>query len=83
MKLQDAVKPFVNRIVGKVLKESQAEALAIFVACALTLARSILTDLAVEMKRQGFAATTKGAEASGPLDQQSTHPSERSDEADC
>ncbi len=61
MKLQDAVKPFVNRIVGKVLKESQAEALAIFVACALTLARSILTDLAVELKRQGFAATTKGA----------------------
>jgi hypothetical protein len=61
MKLQDAVKPFVGTIVGRDLLKSQAEALAVFVASALTLARSILTDLAVEMKRQGFASTTKAA----------------------
>src|ERR1051325_4582403 len=61
MKLHDAVKPFVLGIVGKALIKSQAEALAVFVASALTLGRSILTDLAVEMKRRGFARTTKAA----------------------
>jgi hypothetical protein len=61
MKLQDAVKPFVSRIVGQTLLDSQAEALAIFVASALTLTRSILTDLAVEIKKQGYAKTTKSA----------------------
>lgn len=61
MKLQDAVKPFVSTIVGRGLLESQAQALGIFVACALTLARSILTDLAVEIKKQGYATTTKAA----------------------
>lgn len=61
MKLQDAVKPFISTIVGRDLCQSQAEALAIFVAAALTLARSILTDLAVEIKREGYAKTTKGA----------------------
>jgi hypothetical protein len=61
MKLQDAVKPFIGSIVGRVVLESQAEALAVFVASALTLARSILTDLAVEMKRQAFSKTTKAA----------------------
>lgn len=61
MKLHDAVKPFVLGIVGREILKSQAEALAVFVASALTLARSILTDLAVEMKRQGFATSTKSA----------------------
>lgn len=61
MKLQEAVEPFIRTIVGRELLQSQAEALAVFVASALTLARSILTDLAVEMKKQGFARTTKAA----------------------
>jgi hypothetical protein len=61
MKLQDAVKPFIRTIVGRDLLQSQADALAVFVASALTLARSILTDLAVEMRREGYAKTTKAA----------------------
>jgi hypothetical protein len=61
MKLQDAVKPFIQTIVAPSMLKNQAEALAIFVASALTLARSILTDLAVEMKREGFSRTTKAA----------------------
>jgi hypothetical protein len=61
MKLQDAVNRFVGTIVAPALLKNQAEALAIFVACALTLTRSILTDLAVEMRRHGFGKTTKHA----------------------
>lgn len=59
MKLQDAVNRFVGTIVAPKLLENQAQGLAIFVACALTLTRAILTDLAAEMQKQGFAHTTK------------------------
>lgn len=61
MKLQDAVAPFIQDIVGRQLLKNQAQALGIFVACALTLGRSILTDLAVEVQRQGYAKTVKAA----------------------
>jgi len=59
MKLQDAVKPFITTIVSPKLLENQAEALGIFVAAALTLHRAILTDLAAEMCKHGFAVTVK------------------------
>jgi len=61
MKLQDAVNEFVGTIVAPSLLKNQAQGLAIFVASALTLSRSILTDLAAEMRRHGFALTTKHA----------------------
>jgi hypothetical protein len=61
MKLQDAVNRFVGVIVAPALLSNQAQALAIFVASALTVTRSILTDLAVEARRHGFATTTKHA----------------------
>lgn len=59
MKLQDAVKPFIQSIVAPKLLVNQAEALGIFVSAALTLSRAILTDLAAEMHRHGFTATVK------------------------
>lgn len=59
MKLQDAVKPFIESIVSSKLRANQAQALGIFVAAALTLSRAILTDLAVEMHKQGFATCVK------------------------
>ena len=59
MKLQDAVKPFITAIVGTELSGYQAQALGIFVASALTLSRAILTDLAVEMRKHGFASSVK------------------------
>lgn len=72
MKLQDAVKPFVQHIVASNLLNYQAEALAIFVASALTLTRAILTDLAVEMRRHGFASSVK--HGLKRLDRWITHP---------
>lgn len=59
MKLQDAVKPFIQSIVSPRLLENQAQALGIFVAAALTLSRAILTDLAAEMHKQGFSGSVK------------------------
>lgn len=57
--LQQRVDEFIGIIVGRALRKSQADALAIFVACALSLTRAILTELAAEMRRHGFAATVK------------------------
>src|ERR1041384_2058414 len=59
MKLQDAVKPFIASIVSSHLLGSQAQALAEFVASALTLTRAILSDLAAEMHRHGFSGSVK------------------------
>jgi hypothetical protein len=61
MTLQQRVDAFIGIIVGRALRKSQADGLAIFVACALRLTRSILTELAVQMRQHGFAHTVKHA----------------------